>query len=133
MTDDRNDEIFNDETTRALREWGRRFYAIGAGLLAGIVMLIPIVVTAARSVGLLFHLTVTFAVSLSLPGVAAYVTVRVYGLSHHETICAARQAAREAAAATTTLGAHQRAEQSPESIDTDATSPFADTDTDDTQ
>jgi hypothetical protein len=132
MTEDENgkDEILNDETTRALREWGRRCYAIGAGLLAAVVMLIPSAVTAVRPSGVLFHLAVVLVVSLSLPVIASYVAVRTYGLSHHETVCAARQAAREAAAATTTLGAHQRAEQPSESIDTDATPPFADTDTD---
>jgi hypothetical protein len=114
MTEDENekDEILNDETTRALREWGRRCYAIGAGLFAAGVMLIPTAVTAVRPVGVLFHLAVVFVISLSLPVVAAYVAVRTYGLSHHEAVSASKYAVREAAAATTTLGAHQRAEQS---------------------
>jgi hypothetical protein len=74
-------------------------------------MLIPSAVTAVRPAGVVFHLAVVLVVSLSLPVIASYVAVRTYGLSHHEAVCAARQAAREAAAATTTLGAHQRAEQ----------------------
>lgn len=130
----RDDRIFNAETNRALREWGRRFTAIGAGALAAVVTLVPTAITAARSPGIVFHLAVTLVVSLSLPVVACYVGMRTYGLSHHEVVCATRQALREGAAATATLGEHQRVEQ-PAELDTDQTPPFADTDadTDDTQ
>ena len=127
------DQILNAETRRALREWGWRCYAVGVGVLTAVVMLIPTAVTAVRPSGVLFHLAVTLIFSLSLPGVAVYVGMRAYGLSHHDVICAARQAAREGAAATTTLGAHQRAEQPTEPIETDATTPFTNTDTDDTE
>jgi hypothetical protein len=132
--EDRDDRIFNAETNRALREWGRRFTAIGAGALAAVVTLVPTAITAARSPGIVFHLAVTLVVSLSLPVVACYVGMRTYGLSHHEIVCAARQALREGAAATATLGEHQRVEQ-PAELDTDAAPPFADTDadTDETQ
>eukprot|EP00918_Siedleckia_nematoides_P068440 GHVU01149073.1.p1 GENE.GHVU01149073.1~~GHVU01149073.1.p1 ORF type:complete len:130 (+),score=14.46 GHVU01149073.1:507-896(+) len=106
-----SDVIFNDETNRALREWGRRLYAIGAGVLATVVTLLPAAVTAIRGVGWQFHLTVTLVVGLSVPVTAAYVAARTYGLSHHEVVCAARQAWREATAATATLGEHQRVEQ----------------------
>ena len=132
-TDSDSDQILNPETRRALREWGWRCYAVGVGALTAVVMLIPTAVTAVRPSGVLFHLAVTLVFSLSLPVVAVYVGVRAYGLSHHEVVCAARQAAREGAAATTTLGAHQRAEQPTEPIETDATTPFTDTDTDDTE
>jgi hypothetical protein len=126
------DRIFNPETNRALREWGRKLSAVGAGMLAAVVMLIPTAVTAVRSSGVLFHLGVTLVVSLSLPVVACYVGMRTYGLSHHEVVCAARQAAREGAAATATLGEYQRVEQPADPIDTDPTT-FTDSDTDDTQ
>ena len=128
-----SDRIFNAETTRALREWGRRLYAVGAGGLAAIVMLIPTAVTAARSAGVAFHLAVTLAVSLTLPVVAVYVTVRAYGLTHHEAVCVGKQAAREAVAATVTLGEHQRADQPMETSETDTTTPFTDTENNDTQ
>jgi hypothetical protein len=131
--DSDDDRIFNAETNRALRKWGRRLSAVGAGVLTAIVMLIPVVVTALRSVGLLFHLAVTLAVSLSLPVIATYVAVRTYGLSHHEAVYVGKQAVGEAVAATVTLGAHQRAEQPMETIETDATTPFTDTDNDETQ
>lgn len=111
MNEDENDVIFNEQTNRALREWGRRFYAGGAGLLAAIGTLAPAALTAIRGVGWQFHLAVTLVVGLSLPVAAVYVAVRTYGLTHHETVCAARQALREGAAATTTLGAHHRIEQ----------------------
>jgi hypothetical protein len=127
--EDRDDRIFNAETSRALREWGRRLTAVGAGALAAVVTLVPTAITAARSPGIIFHLAVTLVVSLSLPVVACYVGMRTYGLSHHEIVCATRQALREGAAATTTLGEHQRVEQ-PAELDTDATPPFADTDAD---
>jgi hypothetical protein len=133
-TEDDSDQVLNPETRRALREWGRRGYAIGAGVLAAVVMLIPTAVTAARSPGIAFHLAVTLGFSLMLPGVAVYVGMRAYGLSHQEVISAARHAAREGAAATTTLGAHQRVEQPAEPTDTD--SPLfteSDTDHNDTQ
>ena len=126
------DRIFNPETNRALREWGRKLSAVGAGVLAAVMMLIPTAVTAARSPGIVFHLAVTLAVSLSLPVVAVYVGVRTYGLSHHEVVCATRQALREGIAATATLGEHQRVEQPADPIDTDPTT-FTDSDTDDTQ
>ena len=52
------DQVLNPETRRALREWGRRGYAVGAGLLTALVMLVPTAVTAARPGGILFHLAV---------------------------------------------------------------------------
>ena len=130
----RGDRIFNAETNRALREWGRRLTAIGAGVLAAVVTLIPTAITAVRSPGIVFHLTVTLVVSLSLPVVACYVGMRTYGLSHHEVVCGTRKALREGAAATATLGEHQRVKQPAERTDIDQT-PFEDsnTDTNDTQ
>jgi hypothetical protein len=124
-----SDRIFNAETNRALREWGRKLTAVGAGVLAAVVTLIPTAVTAARSPGIVFHLAVTLVVSLSLPVVACYVGMRTYGLSHQEVTSAARHAAREGAAATATLGEHQRVEQPAESVDTDPP-PFTESDTD---
>ena len=132
-SDNDGDKIFNDETTRALRKWGRRLYAVGAGVLAAIVMLIPTAVTAARSAGVAFHLAVTLAVSLTLPVVAVYVAVRAYGLTHHEAVCVGKQAVREAVAATVTLGEHQRVEQPMETNETDTTTPFTDTENNETQ
>ena len=128
-SDSDSDQILNAETRRALHEWGRRCYAVGVGVLTAVVMLIPTAVTAVRPGGVLFHLAVTLVFSLSLPVVAAYVGVRAYGLSHHEVVSAARHAVREGAAATATLGAHQRAEQPTEPIEPDATTPFTDSDT----
>jgi hypothetical protein len=131
-----SDAVLNAETRRALREWGRRLSAVGAGVLTAIVMLTPVVVTALRSAGLLFHLAVTLAVSLSLPVTAAYVGVRTYGLTHREAVYAAKYAVKEAAAATATLGEHQRVERPEAERHTEtenATTPFADTDNDDTQ
>ena len=132
-SDGDGDRIFNAETNRALRVWERRLSAAGAGVLTAVVMLIPVVVTAMRSAGLPFHLAVTLAVSLSLPVVAVYVAVRTYGLTHHEAVCVGRRAVREAAAATATLGEHQRAEQPVEDTANDATTSFADTENNDTQ
>ena len=131
--DSDSDQILNAETRRALREWGRRLSAVGAGVLTAVVMLIPVVVTAMRSAGLLFHLAVTLAVSLSLPVVAAYVAVRTYGLSHHEVVYAGQYALREAAAATATLGEHQRAEQPEAERNTENATTFTDTENNDTQ
>jgi hypothetical protein len=111
MNEDEKDEIFNEQTNRALREWGRRFYAGGAGLLAAAGTLAPAALTAIRGVGWQFHLAVTLAVGLSLPVTTVYVAVRTYGLSHHETVCVARQVLKEGAAATATLSDHQRIDQ----------------------
>ncbi|EMA56455.1 hypothetical protein [Halococcus thailandensis] len=133
-SDSSSDQILNPETRRALREWGRRCYAVGVGALTAVFMLIPTTLTTVRPSGVLFHLAVTLVSSLSLPVVTVYVAARAYGLSHHEVVSVARHAAREGAAATATLGAHQRAEQPTEPIEPDATQ-FTDTntDTDETQ
>jgi hypothetical protein len=105
------DSILNAETRRALRAWGRKLSAVGAGVLTALLMLIPPAVTAMRPAGVLFHLAVTLTVSLSLPVMASYVAVRTYGLSHHEAVSVGKQAVREAVTATATFSEHQREEQ----------------------
>jgi hypothetical protein len=131
------DAVLNAETRRALRAWGRKLSAVGAGVLTALVMLIPTAVTAMRPVGLSFHLAVTLAVSLSLPVMAAYVAVRTYGLSHHEAVSVGKQVLREAVTATVTLSEHQRVEQPTDgkkrTTVNDATTLFADRENDDTQ
>jgi hypothetical protein len=131
------DAVLNAETRRALREWGRRLAAVGAGVLTAIVMLIPTAVTALRPVGLLFHLAVALAVSLSLPVMVAYVAVRTYGLSHKEAVSVGKQAFREAVTAIATVSEHQQVEQPKDekarTTVNDATTLFEDRESDDTQ
>lgn len=132
------DAVLNAETRRALRAWGWKLSAVGAGVLTALVMLLPTAVTAVRPAGVLFHLAVTFGVSLSLPVVAAYVAVRTYGLSHHEAVSVGKQAVREAVTATATLSEHQQVKEQPKdgkkrTTTNDATTLFADRENDDTQ
>lgn len=131
------DAVLNAETRRALRKWGQRLFAVGAGMLTALAMLVPIAVTAVRPAGVLFHLAVTLVFSLSLPIVAAYVAVRAYGLSHDETVCVGKQALGEAIDAIATLSEHQHVQQPQDNKQrntvNDATALFTDTDNDETR
>jgi hypothetical protein len=101
------DAVLNAETRRALRNWGRRLFAIGAGVLTALVLLISIAVTAVRPAGVLFHLAVTLAFSLVLPIIAAYVAVRAYGLTHDEVIYVGKRVIGTAVEDISTLSDHQ--------------------------
>ena len=107
-----SDAVLNPETRRALRKWGRRLSAVGAGALTALVMLVPPAVTAVRPTGVLFHLAVTLLSALALPIVTVYVAVRVYGLTHDEVLHVGRRALGTAIGAISTLGEHQHARRS---------------------
>lgn len=126
------DAVLNAETRRALRNWGRRLFAVGAGVLTALVLLVPIAVTAVRPAGVLFHLAVTLVFSLVLPVIAAYVAVRAYGLTHDEVIRVGKRLIGTAVADISTLSDHRdvrRSHTDEQSDDTsDPTTLITDTD-----
>jgi uncharacterized membrane protein YcjF (UPF0283 family) len=109
--EDEADQILNAETERALRQAGRKLWAVFVGGLTAIMLLSASAVTALLSVSWQVHLGVTLAVSVAAPLAAAYVMGRVYGLSHAQTIQTGRRAVSEATTAAATLSEQQPSDE----------------------
>jgi hypothetical protein len=127
------DAVLNAETRRALRNWGRRLFAVGVGVLTALVMLVPPAVTAVRPTGVLFHLAVTLVFALALPIVAVYVAGRAYRLTHDEVIHVGKRLLGTAVEDISTLSDHSdvRRSQTDEQSDDTSNPTTLVTDTDD--